>query len=267
MTVLAAGRRRVEGAAPLMAPLVLLAAVLVLWEGGVFHGLFDLKPFTVPYPTAIVEGVDKHGAEIGKALRVTLTAAFVGYLSGMTTGFLVGSVLVSFLPRLVPRVLPLLGATNSMPIVALAPLIALFTGEGMLLKVIVVTIMTVPTMTVYTVRGLRDAEPAALELMASLEATRGQVYRMLRLRRALPFLFTALKSAIVLALIGTIVSEAVRGFEGMGYVIVNSMGSFKAARAWLALVAIAASGIAWYIAVEVLERIAVPWEAATRRRQ
>jgi len=104
-------------------------------------------------------------------------------------------------------------------------------------------------------------------MMASFEATPGQVYRVAQVRTALPFVFTALKSSVVLALIGTIVSEAVRGFEGLGYVIVDSMGSFKVAVAWLALIVIAVLGIAWYVAVAVVERIALPWEAQHRHRE
>ena len=260
------GRARERSSAAVIAPVVLGVVVISLWQLGVFHAIFGIKAFTVPLPSVIVGGLGKYGREIGQALGITLSAAVIGYLCGMTAGVTIGSVLVRFAPRLIPRVLPLLGATNSLPIVALAPLIALWTGPGMLLKVIVVIVMTTPVMTVYTVRGLRDVEPAALELMASLEATGGQVYRMLRFHRALPFLFTAFKSAIVLALIGTIVSEAVRGFEGLGYVIVDSMGSFEAARAWLALIAIATCGITWYVLISVLERVAVPWEAASRAR-
>jgi NitT/TauT family transport system permease protein len=127
--------------------------------------------------------------------------------------------------------------------------------------------MTAPIMTVYTVRGLREVEPTVLEMMASLEATPGQVYRMVQVRTALPFIFTALKSAVVLALIGTIVSEAVRGFEGLGFVIVTSMGSFKGPAAWLALIVISVIGIAWYVAVAVLERVVVPWEVTSRRHE
>jgi len=106
-----------------------------------------------------------------------------------------------------------------------------------------------------------------LEMMASLEATPSQIYRMVQVRTALPFIFTALKSAVVLALIGTIVSEAVRGFEGLGFVIVTSMGSFKGPAAWLALIVISVIGIAWYVAVAVLERVVVPWEVTSRRRE
>lgn len=251
----------------LIAPLVVFVAVGVLWQAGAFHALFGLRPFTVPLPSTIVAGLPRNGPEVVDAARVTIAAAVIGYASGMALGFGLGSLLVRFLPDLTPRLLPVLTATNSLPIVALAPLVALFTGPGILLKVIVVTVMVAPIMTVYTVRGLREVDPLVLEMLASMEATPGQVYRVAQVRTALPFVFTALKSSVVLALIGTIVSEAVRGFDGLGYVIVDSMGSFKAALAWLALIVIAMLGIAWYVTIAAVERIAMPWEAANRRRE
>ena len=251
----------------LIAPIVLLVVGLALWQAGVFHFLFGLKTFTVPYPSAIVDGWAANRDLILDAVAVTLPAAVIGYAVGMGLGLTIASLLVRYTPTLIDRLMPFLSATNSLPIVALAPLVALFTGPGTLLKVIVVAIMTTPIMVVYAVRGLREVDPTAVELMASLEATPGQVYRMVRVRTALPFIFTALKSSIVLAMIGTIVAESVRGFEGLGFVIVQSMGSFKAAQAWLALISIAVIGISWYLVMEALERVVVPWEAARQRRE
>jgi NitT/TauT family transport system permease protein len=251
----------------LVAPLVVFVVAIGLWQAGAFHALFGLKPFTVPLPSAILAGLPQNGGVVLAATRLSLTAALLGYASGMLVGFVLGSLLVRFAPELTPRLLPVLTATNALPIVALAPLVALFTGPGILLKVIVVTVMTAPIMTVYTVRGLREVDPLVLEMMASFEATPGQVYRMAQVRTALPFIFTALKSSVVLALIGVIVSEAVRGFEGLGYVIVDSMGAFRTAKAWLALIVIAGVGITWYVAVAGLERLVLPWEAANRRRE
>lgn len=254
-----------RSAAPTVAPVLVLVGVFVAWQSGVFHAVFGFKEFTVPFPTTIVSDLPRNGPIIAAAIGVTLPAALLGYACGATLGFVIGSLLVQIWPGLVGRILPVLSATNSVPIVALAPLVALFTGPGLLLKVIVVTIMTTPISTVYTVRGLRSVEPTALELMESLDASRRQVYLMVRLQSALPFVLTALKSSVVLALIGSIVSEAVRGFEGLGYVILDSMGKFQASLAWLALLAIAAIGIGWYVLIEMLERVMVPWESSLRR--
>lgn len=260
------GRLPTVGSPALVAPAVVGVAVLALWQAGAFHALFGLKTFTVPYPSAIIDGWPDNGPEVVAAIGVSLPAALIGFVVGAVLGLSAASLLVRYAPGLVDRLLPFMSATNSLPIVALAPLVALFTGPGVALKVIVVAIMTSPVMIVYAVRGLRNVDPMALELMASLDATPGQVYRMVRLRTALPFIFTALKSSVVLALIGTIVAESIRGFEGLGYIIIESMGSFEAALAWLALIVIAVMGIGLYLVVEALERVVVPWEAMQRRR-
>lgn len=247
-----------------LAPVVVLVVFLAAWQGGVLHSAFSLPTYNVPYPSTIVDELGDNGPVILRAVQASLPAALLGYAVGMSLGFVLATILVRVAPGTISTILPTLSATNSLPIVALAPLIASFTGSGLLLKVIVVTVMTTPLMTVYAVRGLTSVEPTALELMRSIEATRGQIYRAVRVPTALPFLFTAMKSAVVLALIGTIVSEAVRGFEGLGYVIIQSMGRWDAPRAWLALVAIAGSGIIWYLVVQVIERLALPWEEASR---
>jgi NitT/TauT family transport system permease protein len=249
-----------------IAPVTVLVVFLALWQTGALHGAFGLPEYNVPYPTTIYENMGDNGPVIWKAVQASLPAALIGYAVGMSLGFVIATILVRVVPSTISTILPTLSATNSMPIVALAPLIASFTGSGLLLKVIVVTVMTTPLMTVYAVRGLTSVDPTALELMRSIEATRGQIYRAVRVPTALPFIFTALKSAVVLALIGTIVSEAVRGFEGLGFVIIQSMGKWDAPRAWLALLVIAGTGIVWYLAVQILERIALPWEEASRRR-
>jgi NitT/TauT family transport system permease protein len=249
-----------------VAPLVFAVLIGAAWQGGLFHALFNIKTFVVPYPSAIVDALGKNGSQMLEAAQITLTAALVGYAAGMALGLAIASALVRFKPGAVRYALPLLSATNSVPIVALAPLLALWIEPGLGLKAVVVTVMTVPTMVAYAVRGLTSVEPTAVELMNSIEASPNQLYRLVRVPTALPFLFTALKSAVVLALIGTIVTEAVRGFEGLGFVIQDSLSRFDAPKAWLALVTIAAIGITWYVVVDVLERLALPWEIASRRR-
>jgi len=140
----------------------------------------------------------------------------------------------------------------------------LFVGYGLPVKVIVVAFMTTPVMVVYTVRGLTSVNAETRELMASIESTPGQVYRLVQIPTALPYIFTALKSMVVLALIGVIVTEAMRGFEGLGFLIADAMSGFEAATAWLALVAIAFLGIVAYLIVGLVERLVVPWDAASR---
>jgi NitT/TauT family transport system permease protein len=248
-------------------PVLVLLLVLGVWQLGLFHALFGLKTFTVPYPAGILGGVEKNAPRLIGALSESLPAAFLGYFAGIGVGFSIASILMLTAPHIAGRVVSVLASVNAMPIAALAPLLALWMGAGFWLKVVVVVIMTTPTVVVYTVRGFTSVDPTALELMASLEATRATVFRTVRVPTALPFILTAMKSCVVLALIGTIVTEVVTGFRGIGFVIIYSLGAFQVVLGWLALLTVAAVGITWYLLVELAERVIVPWDTTTRRAE
>jgi NitT/TauT family transport system permease protein len=260
----AAAVRRIATPA-VVGPIVVFVVVVGLWQLGVFHAIFNLKTFTVPYPAGIIGGIEEHAPRLADALGVSLPAVLVGYVAGIVTGFTVASILMLAAPGLANRLIPVLASVNALPIAALAPLLALWIGGGLVLKGLVVVIMITPTVVVYTMRGFTSVDPTMLELMASYEATATTVFRAVRVPTALPFLLTAMKSCVVLALIGVIVTEVVTGFNGIGFVIVASLGAFQTAQGWLALIMVAAVGIASYLVIEAIERIVVPWETANRR--
>jgi NitT/TauT family transport system permease protein len=248
----------------MIGPILLGVVVIAVWQAGLLHSLFNLKPYTVPYPAQILEAIQEDGDHLLKHVFISFPAALIGYATGGVLGFALGSALVRFAPGLISQFLPVISATNALPIVALAPLVGLFVGYGLPVKVIVVAFMTTPVMVVYTVRGLTSVAAETRELMDSIESTPGQIYRLVQIPTALPYIFTALKSMVVLALIGVIVTEAMRGFEGLGFVIANAMATFEAATAWVALVAIAFVGIASYLIVGLAERLVIPWDSASR---
>jgi NitT/TauT family transport system permease protein len=248
----------------LWGPIIVMIVTITAWEAGLFHAIFGFRTFTVPYPSAILAGVDREAPRIIAALGETVPAAFVGYVSGIAVGFSAAAVLILLMPAVANRVVPVLASVNALPIAAVAPLLALWMGAGFWLKVAVVIIMTTPTMLVYTVRGLSSVNSSALELLDSYDASPATVFRVVRVPTAMPFVMTGMKSCVVLALIGTIVTEVVTGFRGLGFVIIESLGAFRTVLGWLALLTISGLGIGWYLLVELLERLVVPWEAAAR---
>jgi ABC-type nitrate/sulfonate/bicarbonate transport system permease component len=141
-----------------IAPILLGIIVVALWQLGAFHAAFNLKPYTVPYPNQIVGAVGESGEDLLEHTLISVPAAIIGYLTGAILGFALGSALVRFAPRLIRQVLPVISATNALPIVALAPVVGLFLGFGLPVKVVVVAIMTTPVMTVYSVRGLLSVD-------------------------------------------------------------------------------------------------------------
>jgi NitT/TauT family transport system permease protein len=249
----------------LWGPIVVFVVAIGLWQLGVVHAVFGFETFTLPYPSAIVEGFGETAPRLLDAIVQTVPAAVTGYLVAMALGLGASAILVVAAPAAANRIVPVLASANALPIAAVAPLLALWVGGGFHLKVMVVTVMCTPTMIVYGVRGLMTVEPNALELMASYEARPLTVFRTVRVPNSLPFVLTAMKSCVVLALIGAIVTEVVIGFQGLGFLIVESLGAFRTVTGWLALLTNAALGIGWYLLIVLLERYAVPWEAAARR--
>jgi NitT/TauT family transport system permease protein len=250
----------------IVGPVVVFIVVVGLWQLGLFHAIFGIKTFTVPYPDGIVAGFGEHAPRLLGAFAESLPAAIVGYAAGIAFGFFVAAFLMVVAPGIANRVVPVLASVNALPIAALAPLLALWMDAGFHLKVVVVVIMTLPTVVVYTMRGFTSVSPTALELMASYEASKLTVFRTVRVPASLPYVVTAMKSCVVLALIGVIITEVVTGFSGIGFVIVFSLGAFQTVLGWIALLAVAALGITWYLLIELFERVAIPWDAATHRR-
>ena len=127
-------------------PVVLGVVVIAVWQSGLLHATFNLKPYTVPYPDQILAAIEDDGDHLLKHVLISFPAAVIGYATGAILGFAVASALVRFAPGLISQFLPVISASNALPIVALAPLVGLFVGYGLPVKVIVVAFMTTPVM-------------------------------------------------------------------------------------------------------------------------
>lgn len=248
-------------------PAVLFAAVVGAWEAGVWNDLFGLERFTLPRPSDILAAFRDSGSELATNLGDSFQAAVAGYVIGNGLGLLAGVLLVAMPPGLARRLSAAFIAVQALPIIALAPLVALWLGSGLVFKAVVVAVLAFPSMMVYSHRGMTHLDEATHALMASYNTEPLQFFRKVRLPNALPFMFTALKYTTVLALVGVTVAEVMRARSGLGYEITDALQAFETAEAWAAVVIIGGLGVAWYIALGLLERVLVPWASIERDRQ
>jgi NitT/TauT family transport system permease protein len=160
--------------------------------------------------------------------------------------------------------LPFAIAANSVPIIAFAPIFNNWFGiANPLSKAMIAAVLCFFPVMINTVRGLRNVDPAALELMRSYAAGELEVFRRVRVPNALPFVFTALRLATTLATIGAIVGEYFGAPKvSLGQYVATAFGYLSVENAWAAIVFAAAIGIALYVAVVALERIVMPWYSA-----
>ena len=195
---------------------------------------------------------------IGAAMY-TLAEAAIGFAVGAFIGIVLASIFIHSL--LAERAfVPYVIASQTIPIVALAPIIVVGFGRGLTSVVIIATYLTFFPVTIAMMRGLRAPDPRALELMRSYAATRWAIYRKVRLPASVPYLFTALKIAAAASVVGAVIGEGPGGVkEGLGRAVVNFNQQYITGpeKLWGTIVIASLAGIAFYILVRVVEVIAL----------
>lgn len=250
-------------------PTALIAvSVLLLWEGLV--RLFDVQQFILPKPTDILaEFVGEvrlflaagESSILFEATGATLWAAFGGFVIGCSAGVIIALITARW-TVLSEATMPFAIAANSVPIVAFAPIMNNWFGlTNPASKMAIVAIIVFFPAMINTVRGLTLVDQRELELMRSYAATPFEILRKLRIPSALPYIFSALRVASALAIIGAVVGEFFGGPRAtLGVFITQEASSFDFARAWAAIVMASLIGIGFYLVILTLERIMMPWE-------
>jgi NitT/TauT family transport system permease protein len=245
---------------------MVLAAIAVAWEGG--KALFSIPSYQLPHLYEIFADFFRKGA--GGEPWFLIMAVNAGYTAlesiiGFALGSAVGLVLaVSFAhSRLLERgLLPWVVASQTVPVLAIAPMVVVWLGTSWFSKAVIAAYLTFFPVTVNMARGLRAVDANALALMRALAATSRQIFLRLRFPSSLPYLFTALRISATASVIGAIVGELPVGSRfGMGVVIINAAQyyNWRPANLWAAILVSSLIGIAFYRAVVFVEFRTLTW--------
>jgi NitT/TauT family transport system permease protein len=242
-------------------PAAILVGTLASWE--LVVRVLGLKQFILPSPVAIATATVTYFPELWTSATYTAGEIVGGLAIGVIAGLVVGSITARF-AALRESLLPFGIAANSVPIIAFAPLFNNWFGvDQQLSKAMIAAVLVFFPVMINTVRGLRNVDPAALELMNSYAASELQIFRRVRIPASLPFVFTALRIATTLATIGAVIGEYFGAPAlSLGQYVARNMSYLAVERAWAAIVFASVIGIALYLGVVALERIVMPWAAA-----
>jgi NitT/TauT family transport system permease protein len=166
-------------------------------------------------------------------------------------------------PRLRDIIMPLLLVAQLVPKVAVAPLLLIWFGYGLMPKVLIAFLVAFFPIVVNGASGLGSVEPELLDLGSSLQASRWQTFWKFRVPSALPEIFSGMKIAVTLAIIGAIIGEFVGGNRGLGYLIIVANQELDTPLAFAAILLLSAVGIILYALIELIERMLLPWHAPT----
>jgi NitT/TauT family transport system permease protein len=246
------------------APAALVFVVgIALWEGLV-RGL-DVERFLLPPLSDILQTFWEQRDTFVSAGLFTFKEAVGGFAIGSAAGFVVALALARWKP-LGTALMPYAIAANAIPIIAFAPITNNWFGIlSPASKMVIAAVICFFPVMINTLRGLTSVPPSAIELMRSYAAGEAQIFRRVRIPHALPYIFSALKVATVLAMIGAIVGDYFGGSDqALGILIRRSAGIFAFEEAWAAILVACVLGIAFYGAVALVERLTMSWHVSTR---
>ncbi|MBM6384458.1 MAG: ABC transporter permease [Paenibacillus sp.] len=231
---------------------------LALWQLRLFHQLFSLESYQLPVPSAIAASIRDNAEMLFRYALYSGTEMLGGFLLGSLLGA-VAAAGASFFPISGKAGIAVMSALNAVPIVALAPIMNNWFGDGIWSRIAVVAVITMAAMAVSLFKGLTSIQPQYGELLDGLAASRMQVFLKLRLPHAMPSLFAGLKINMSTSIIGAIVGEFFIASQGLGYLLSDQIRLANMPLAWSCIVIAAALGIVLYEAVVLAEKRLIPW--------
>ncbi len=242
-------------------PVALVAVLLSVWEA--YARSSDVSPFVLPAPTQVLGALWDFRGEAVRHAVPTIIETIVGFSLSIVGATAVAIALdrVAWARRAVE---PLLVGSQTVPIVAIAPLIVVWFGFGLLPKVLVVVLVTFFPITIALLDGFASTSAEAAELMRSFGASAGQTFRKIRWPSGLPAFFTGLRISATYGVVAAVIGEYVGATDGLGIWMQLSQRSFRTDLVFAAILLTALLSIGLYGMVVVAERLTIPWWRASR---
>lgn len=245
-------------------PLGLITTILLAWQ--IAATILQVPKWLLPSPIDIAGALITSSELILGHAWVTLQEVVIGFIISLVTGVAL-AIAIAYSRTLERAIYPFVIASQTVPVVAIAPILLIWFGYGLLPKVIVVALICFFPICVNMVDGLRSVDPELVSLMRTLGSTRWQIFTKAQFPASLPFLFSGTKVAIAVSVIGAVIGEWVGASAGLGYFMVRSASQFQTARVFAAIVVLSAMGISLFALASIAERYLLPWYHAGRQRK
>ncbi|HEX7301099.1 MAG TPA: ABC transporter permease [Solirubrobacteraceae bacterium] len=239
-----------------MSAILLVAALLGGWE--LYADVGGVDDFILPAPSQIATALWDDRSLLWSNLLVTGQEVGLGILVALILGFLL-AVALHFSGALRRGVYPLLVASQAVPIVIIAPLLVVWFGFGIVPKLAIIALVCFFPVVVTTLDALRAVDPDQLKLMRTLDASRWQAFRWAEAPAALPAALSGAKIAVAVAVIGAVFAEYAGSSQGLGHLMLQAIPQLETARAYAAVVLLAAFAVLLFSALSLAERRLVPW--------
>jgi putative hydroxymethylpyrimidine transport system permease protein len=243
-------------------PALVIVALVAIWQVATITGAIadalHLEPFLVPSPSEIAESLWQNRSLLAENAWVTLKEVLLGFGCALLAGL--GFAVALHLSETLRRAFyPLVVASQTIPIIVIAPILVVWFGYGIGPKLVVVALICFFPITVNTLDGLRSVDRDATKMMRTLDASRWQTFRRVEAPTALPYVFSGAKIAVAVALIGAVFAELVNPESGLGYLIFRDGYQYETARQFASVFVLSAMAVSLFGLLALAERRLVTW--------
>lgn len=238
-------------------PATAILIILAVWQ--IVSGAGMVSKFLLPSPLDVLKALVSDFPLLMVNAKVTVIEALTGLFMGVAIGFLM-AVLMDHFDKLYKAFYPLIVLTQTIPTIAIAPLLVLWFGYEMLPKVILIVIVTFFPITVSLLDGFRSADQDTISLMRSMGATSLQIFRHVKFPGSLSQFFASLRISVSYAVVGAVISEWLGGFEGLGVYMIRVKKGFSFDKMFAVIFIISAISLLLMWAVNLLQKKCMPWE-------
>lgn len=241
---------------PRLAPFVYTVALFAIWEGVV--RLANVPVFVLPPPTTVFGAIVQYWPAIWKNSLVTLWTTIAGFALAVVGGLALG-LLVGWSKNIYAGLYPLMVGFNSIPKVAVVPILIIWFGIGVVPAIITAFLIAFFPVVVNVATGLATIEPETEDVLRALGASKWDIMTKIGIPRALPYFFGSLKVAITLAFVGSVVSETIAANAGLGHMMLSAQSQFNVPLVFAGLMMLAVEGIAMYAVMALIEARTTRW--------
>jgi len=238
-------------------PIIAFLVIVVLWEA--FDYVFSIKEVILPNPHEILSSIVANWDILIKHTGITMFESIFGFIIGSSIGILIALLFV-YSAKSKEALYPYAIALKATPLYALAPLLIVWFGSGLLSKIVMSALVAFFPVLVNAVKGFTSIEQESLDLFKSFSASKWQTFIKLRLPNSLPYLFPALKVATTLAVVGATIAEFTGASFGIGHLIVNASYYLDTSLMFAGIVMISLAGILFFYLIESMEKKVVFWQ-------
>lgn len=246
-----------------LAPIAAIAVVIFIWY--ICNDKEIVPAYMLPSPIDVVKAFVNNLSVMLKQAAVTLQEACYGLLIGIALAFIIAALMDRF-KFLYKAIYPILVITQTIPTIAIAPLLVLWMGFGMAPKITLVVITTFFPIAIGLLNGFGSIDNDEINLMRSMGSNRFQIFRYVKLPAAMPAFFSGLRISASYAVVGAVVSEWLGGFEGLGVYMTRVKKAYAFDKMFAVIIFISAISLALIVLVGILEKVLMPWQKKKKQQ-